>query len=72
MLLNLGRMGDFMPHNNKVYLPACDSMNNLYKRMCREVYNEEEGKITYQYFVQLWKRDFPEYIVGKVIILVMC
>jgi hypothetical protein len=68
MTLNLGRMGDFMPHTNKVYLPVTETKKKLYQRMSKEIFHgrEKKAKVGYKYFLQMWNKKFPEYIVGKV------
>jgi hypothetical protein len=68
MTLNLGRMGDYMPHENKVFLPICENRLRYYDRMVNEIFKDKEKKhiLTYQYFCNIWNKEFPNYVVGKV------
>ncbi|XP_006821811.1 uncharacterized protein LOC102805396, partial [Saccoglossus kowalevskii] len=68
MRFRFERIGDFMPHKEKIYLPVFYNATMLYDRMKRELAERlwsETDVICYSYFRAVWLKFLPEFVIEQ-------
>ena len=63
------RIGDHMPHVQKVHLPHFLTMKDIYFRMKTELVEEglqEKDIISLSYFYKLWEKFFKDVVIPAV------
>ena len=66
----LERVGDYMPHNNKIYVPPAYNFKILYDRMQKDFRARGlDDLICYGHFTNILHRRLPDFVLGKVSLL---
>jgi hypothetical protein len=57
---------DHLPHNNQLHFPRSYSKPFIFENYCNAMETDGLQPVTYSYFLQMWKKDFPHVVCSQV------